>query len=50
MAKSRAPAAPTIRGVPRTAEATVERIAQLFDEIEDFLSVLRQQLGLWPGK
>jgi len=27
----------------------VERIAQLFDEIEDFVSVLRQQLGLWPG-
>jgi len=27
----------------------VERIAQLFDELEDFLSVLRQQLGLWPG-
>jgi len=27
----------------------VERIAQLFDEIEDFVSALRQQLGLWPG-
>jgi hypothetical protein len=50
MAKSRAPTAPTIRGVPRIAEATVERIAQLFDEIEDFLSVLRQQLGLWPAE
>ena len=49
MAKSRARTAPTIRGVPRTAEAPVERIAQLFDEIEDFLSVLRQQLGLFPG-
>ena len=27
----------------------MERIAQLFDELEDILSVLRQQLGLWPG-
>ena len=50
MAKSRARTAPTTRGVPRTAEPAMERIAQLFDEIEDFVSVLRQQLGLWPGE
>ena len=49
MAKSRARKAPTIPGVPRIAEPPVERIAQLFDEIEDFVSMLRQQLGLWPG-
>jgi hypothetical protein len=26
----------------------VERIAQLFDELEDIVSLLRHQLGLWP--
>jgi len=26
----------------------VERIAQLFDELEDLLSLLRHQLGLFP--
>jgi hypothetical protein len=50
MAKSRARTAPTIHGARRTADPAVERIAQLFDEIEDFLSVLRQQLGLWPAE
>jgi hypothetical protein len=40
--------APDTIAVPPTAEAAVERIVQLFDEIEDILSVLRQQLGLWP--
>jgi len=28
----------------------MERIAQLLDELEDILSLLRHQLGLWPGK
>jgi len=28
----------------------VERIVQLFDEIEDIVSVLRHRLGLWPAK
>jgi hypothetical protein len=27
----------------------VERIAQLFDELEDLLSLLRHQLGLFPS-
>jgi len=27
----------------------MERFAQLLDELEDLFSVLRQQLGLWPG-
>jgi len=27
----------------------MERLVQLLDEIEDILSVLRHQLGLWPG-
>jgi len=26
----------------------MERIAQLFDELEDLVSLLRHQLGLWP--
>jgi len=26
----------------------VERLAQLLDELEDILSLLRHQLGLWP--
>jgi hypothetical protein len=26
----------------------VERIAQLFDELEDFVSLVRHQLGLFP--
>jgi len=26
----------------------VERIAQLFDELEDFVSLLRHRLGLFP--
>jgi hypothetical protein len=28
----------------------MERLAQLFDEIEDLLSLLRHQLGLWPER
>jgi hypothetical protein len=28
----------------------VERIAQLLDELEDFVSLVRHQLGLWPGR
>lgn len=27
----------------------MERIIQLLDELEDFLSLLRHQLGLFPG-
>jgi hypothetical protein len=38
-----------MRAAPPTAEHAVERIAQLFDELEDILSLLRHQLGLWPG-
>jgi len=26
----------------------VERIVQLLDELEDFVSLVRHQLGLWP--
>ena len=26
----------------------MERLAQLFDELEDLLTLLRHQLGLWP--
>jgi hypothetical protein len=37
------------RAAPPTAEADVERIAQLLDEFEDILSLLRHQLGLWPN-
>ena len=48
MATRPVPTAPDTAAVPRIAEAAVERLAQLFDEIEDILSVLRQQLGLWP--
>jgi hypothetical protein len=40
--------APTTRAVPPIADSAVERIAQLFDEIEDFVSLVRHQLGLWP--
>lgn len=28
----------------------MERFAQLLDEIEDIVSVLRQRFGLWPAK
>jgi len=28
----------------------VERFAQLLDELEDILSLLRHQLGLWPAR
>jgi hypothetical protein len=28
----------------------VERIAQLLDELEDFLSLVRHQLHLWPDR
>ena len=28
----------------------MERFAQLLDELEDIVSVLRQQLGFWPPK
>jgi hypothetical protein len=28
----------------------MERFAQLLDEIEDIVSALRQQFGLWPEK
>ncbi len=27
----------------------MERLVQLFDEIEDLVSVLRHRLGLWPA-
>jgi hypothetical protein len=27
----------------------MERLAQLFDELEDIVSLLRHQLGLWPA-
>ena len=27
----------------------MERLAQLFDELEDLVSVLRHRLGLWPA-
>ena len=48
MATRRVPIAPAMAAGPRIAEAAVERLAQLIDEIEDILSVLRHQLGLWP--
>ena len=38
-----------MRADPPIAERDVERIAQLFDELEDILSLLRHQLGLWPA-
>jgi hypothetical protein len=28
----------------------VERIVQLLDELEDFVSLVRHQLGLWPAR
>jgi hypothetical protein len=28
----------------------VERFAQLFDELEDIVSLLRHRLGLWPPR
>lgn len=28
----------------------MERLAQLFDEFEDLLTLLRHQLGLWPAR
>jgi hypothetical protein len=28
----------------------MERIAQLFDELEDIVSLLRHRLGLWPPR
>jgi hypothetical protein len=28
----------------------VERIVQLLDELEDFVSLVRHQLGLWPTR
>ena len=33
---------------PPTAELPMERLAQLLDELEDIVSLLRHQLGLWP--
>jgi hypothetical protein len=27
----------------------MERLVQLFDELEDILSLLRHRLGLWPA-
>jgi len=42
----RQPLAPLRRPlIPR-----VERIAQLLDELEDFVSLVRHQLGLWPTR
>ena len=40
--------APAIRAAPPTAELPMERLAQLLDELEDIVSLLRHQLGLWP--
>jgi hypothetical protein len=40
----------TIRGAPPIAEHAVERFAQLLDELEDILSLLRHQLGLFPAR
>jgi hypothetical protein len=44
-----------LRAVRPTAETAagasgMERFAQLLDEIEDIVSVLRQQFGLWPAR
>jgi hypothetical protein len=28
----------------------MEKLAQFFDELEDLLTLLRHQLGLWPAE
>ena len=42
--------APVTRAAPSIADPAVERIVQLLDELEDFVSLVRHQLGLWPDR
>ena len=43
-----APPEPTSVAARRIAENRMERLVQLLDELEDFLSLLRHQFGLFP--
>jgi hypothetical protein len=44
-----APTGRCLRAAPPIAEAGMERIVQLLDELEDIVSALRQRFGLWPA-